>query len=757
MKKQLKVGLLSTLAGLAVVTAASCGGTAGSSASSNASGSSASSSNASSSSSSKKTTLNVAVNYSQQSGISYQEANAAALTYGEGITLTKGDILPTWKCIGEKLNVTITDGADYSKAQKDNWTQYVSEGFKDANGTNIDLVMGTQTLYDTAVAKNGLVAISDHLNEMPNFKAWTQKNKSIWQSMKSTDGKVYYTPYFDGKDDIEKMNIMNVEWIQKLLDGTEAADTATTIQSYYKATIPAQNGAQVLVWTGSERKSITVNYSDNTNAISMQNKLANKNGESLLKALKESLIAQYGDYISTSAGGKATGSDVIYNSLSEIFTTEKACYNVDDLVALIRCVKTNPGLLTGDATKKINPIIPRGSKTSRQYSIGELASWWGVRGISGENGGLYFDLDGEIQDGHTKDATYDALNNLHSIYQEGLIYQGYASKDDNNTEDKYRKSGMYDGSVFMIYEYNSSTTQYNADADEANKSGLNLQAVLPPVAKWAGSDSVQKNGVEYSGYFHFSEDNRALKTGGWAIPTSTTGEKLTKALELMDYMFSEEGSLIQDFGPDTKYTTTTSEHKAGEYVYWTPYAESTLKLTLNGVEQPEITEAIKKAIQESGLGWNNYYRKYVGSTQGIGHIRHGGLDFECLFSEKGKAGLQMLSKAMEDNVLCLVTTEFSDDTDLFCNSMLTGIPVAANVVSVYESDTSYKMLTDFWNNSKSKVVWTGTYVIMNDWTDENVVSICKNYNTLKSNFAQYNNVYTNEIQKAFDSMGIVEK
>ena len=740
MKKQLRVGLLSTLAGLGVASVASCGGN-----------------NEPTNSASNNTTLNVAVNYSQQSGISYQNADAAALNYGEGIALTKGDILPTWKCIGDKLGITITDGADYSKAQKDNWTQYVSEGFKDANGNAINLVMGTQELYDTAVAKNGLVAISDHLNEMPNFKAWTQKNKSTYQSMKSTDGKVYYTPYFDGQDDIEKMNIMNVEWIEKLLDGTDAADTAKTITTYYDKTVADEKDAKVIVYDGSARKTITVTYSNDTNAITKQNNLGTKNGQTLLKALKESLIAQYGSYISTEAGGSASASTAIYGKLSEIFTSEKACYNVDDLVALIRCVKASPKLLTGNAATEINPIIPRGSKTSRQYSIGELASWWGVRGISGEKGGLYFDLDGNIVDSHTNADTYTALNNLHKIYQEKLIYQGYASKDDNNTEDKYRKDGMYAGNVFMIYEYNSSTTQYNADADDNNKSGLNLQAVLPPVAKWAGDKEVKKDGVKYSGYFHFSEDNRALKTGGWAIPTSTTGETLTAALKLMDYMFSTEGSLIQDFGPDTKYTKTTADHKAGDYIYWTPYAESTEKLVLAGVEQPEITQAIKDAIQASGLGWNNYYRKYVGSTQGIGHIRHAGLDYECLFSAKGRAGLEMLSNAMSDGVLCLVTTVFSDETDLFCNSMLTGIPVAATVTSVYENDGSYKMLTDFWNNGKSKVVWTGTYVIMNGWDDENVKSICTNYDTLTNNFAQYNKVYTSEIQKAFDAMGIVEK
>ncbi len=756
MKKQLKVGLLSTLALLGVASVASCGGN--NDPSSSTGGSSTPSSSTPSSSSVVKTgKLNVAVNYSQQSGISYQGADAVTLEYGENINLTKGKVLPTWECIGDKLGVEITDGADYSKSQKDNWTQYVSEGFKDANGNDINLVMGTQTLYDTAIASGKLVAISDYLNQMPNFKKWTQQNRSIYSTMKSTDGKVYYTPYFDGLDDIEKMNLMNTAWIEKLLDGTDAADTNTPLTSYYEPTVAAEKDAEVIVYDGTARKTIKVTYSNDTNAIAKQNALSTKNGQTLLAALKGSLIAQYGDYISTSVNGGKASSGAIYNKLSEIFTSEKACYNVDDLVALIRCVKTNPGLLTGDATKTINPIVPRGSKTSRQYTIGEIAAWWGVRGMSGENGNLYFDLEGKIKDARTNTATYDALTNIHKIYQEQLIYQGFASSSDNNTEDKYRKDGMYAGTVFMLYEYNSSTCQFNSDSDTNNKSGLNLQAVLPPVAKWAGEKTVKLSGTEYSGYFHFSEDNRSLKTGGWAIPSSTTGETLTNALKLMDYMFSDEGALIQDFGPDTKYTTTTSAHKEGEYVYWTPYAESSEKLVLAGVEQPEITQAIKDAIIASGLGWNNYYRKFVGSTQGIGHVRHAGLDYECLFSAKGRAGLQMLSNAMSDGVFCVVKTTFSDETSLFCNSMLTGIPVSAGVVSVYESDTAYKMMTDFWNNSKSKVVWTGAYVIMDGWDASTVTAVITSKDNLYSQFDQYNKVYTTELQKAFDSLGIVEK
>ncbi len=749
MKKQLKVGLLSTLAVLGVASAASCGGTSESSTNSGAS---------QSSTSAKVTDLNVSVNYSQQSSVAYVESATKTLDYGEGITLTSGDILPTWKTFGQKLNLNILNGNDLGKTQKDDWTSYGTDGYKDKDGNMLDLVMGTQTLYDAAVANNQLIAISDHLNEMPNFKKWTENNRSTWTSMKSSDGKVYYTPYFDGLDDVEKMNIMNTEWVVKLLDGTEDADTSTTITSEYQPTVANEKEAKLTVYNGTSKTTITADYSRTNNAIYKQNLETTKNGQTLLAALKSALRAEYGNYIAKSAGGNAEGSSVIYNSLSEIFTGEKACYNVDDLVALIRVVKCCPKLLTGDETTKITPIIPRGSKTSRQYSIGELAAWWGVRGLSGENGNLYFDKDGQIKDARTNDETYTALNYLHQLYQEGLIYEGYCSSSDNNTEDKYRKTGIENGTVFLIYEYNTSTTQYNQDASGSNGK-INLQAVLPPVCKWAENTTLSYKNTdgqtsEYTGYFHFTEDNRALKTGGWAIPATT--DNLEGALKLMDYMFSDEGALIQDFGPDTKYTQTTSTHQAGDYVYWTPYAESEDKLTLAGVEQPQITQEIFDDIKTTGLGWNNYYRKYVGSTQGIGHVRHAGLDYECLFSKTGKAGLEMISQAMSDGVLVRAKTTFDDDTSMFFNSIPTGISMDSATVTAYEQDTAYKTMTNFWNNSKSKVVWTGSYVIMNGWDDENVKSVCTNYENLKSLFTQYDTVYTKKVNSAFDAMGIVE-
>ena len=105
----------------------------------------------------------------------------------------------------------------------------------------------------------------------------------------------------------------------------------------------------------------------------------------------------------------------------------------------------------------------------------------------------------------------------------------------------------------MIYDYNATSSPFNNDVAKDSKGAM--QPVLPPVVKWsAGKDlkyQATVNGEVVNlkdKYFHFSESNRALKSGGWCIPASSDNKD--SAIALMDYLFSEEGAYIQDFGPD---------------------------------------------------------------------------------------------------------------------------------------------------------------------------------------------------------------
>ena len=85
-------------------------------------------------------TVNVAINYTsggQLMSITYQKDSAYESL--NGTTYTKGDLLPVWEAIGEKLNINFVDLATTSDASTNaQWTRLSTSGFE-----GVDLVNGT--------------------------------------------------------------------------------------------------------------------------------------------------------------------------------------------------------------------------------------------------------------------------------------------------------------------------------------------------------------------------------------------------------------------------------------------------------------------------------------------------------------------------------------------------------------------------------------------------------------------------------------
>ena len=61
-----------------------------------------------------------------------------------------------------------------------------------------------------------LVNIADYLDQMPNFKAYLDENPIVKLSITgNTDtGAIYFSPYFDGVNDIERMPLMRMDWVR---------------------------------------------------------------------------------------------------------------------------------------------------------------------------------------------------------------------------------------------------------------------------------------------------------------------------------------------------------------------------------------------------------------------------------------------------------------------------------------------------------------------------------------------------------------
>lgn len=711
MKKTLKVLAAGALVA-SLATVASCGGKKDKTTSEEQSG---------------KSTVHVSVNYldgSTHYGITYQ--GATATTDVAGNNLTKGTMLPTWKVFGEKLNLNLVDSADYTKKYDKEWETYTSEGFKDSKGNKIDIMMCDGSKSAIAANQGKLVSIDSLLEQgkLPNFKKWLEKNDAagtLMSSMKSTDGKVYYTPYFDGLNNIENMLQMNVNMVKALLDEESPVfDTKAASVSGFTAQVPAMEN-EVIPVTGTDDKAttITVNIPAEKNIITQQNALGTKNGKTYTEALRNYIDEIYGDNI---------GAGKLYASRSEIFTSKSACYNADELVALFRCVQNNPKLLTGG--DEIYAFAPRAAAANRQISVLALAAMWGVRGIKGEKGNFYYGSDGKLVDGRTQANTYKAIDNLAQLYQEGIFpTQYYKGLNGDTNKDTYRQTLLTAGKLFSVYDFNNSTN-FNQDVVPDSKT-VNLEAVLPAVAKWDDGDNS-------TGYFHYSEDNRSLKSGGWSIMADS--DNIDGAAKLMDYIWTDEGADIQDFGPNTTdYRKAVTAYDAnGNRVA----GEGTMNI--NGAPVPVYSEKISTNA-DFIKGFATFMRNVVGSTHGIGHRRSDGVDYQTTPSIYGKSGAAKLSTCIGNGTFILATTSAPAG---FKASVPTNFSIPTTSQTLIDASQANKNMTAFWNQSGNDPCGFSK-VICDGWTSvKDTIGGSKADFISDANFAAIDAVYLKAYNKA---------
>ena len=86
---------------------------------------------------------------------------------------------------------------------------------------DVDMVSGTASKLTEYGEQGVVVNIAEYLDQMPNFKAYLEANPIVRLSItgNTSTGAIYFSPYFDGVNDIERMPLMRVDMVQKLLDG----------------------------------------------------------------------------------------------------------------------------------------------------------------------------------------------------------------------------------------------------------------------------------------------------------------------------------------------------------------------------------------------------------------------------------------------------------------------------------------------------------------------------------------------------------
>ena len=555
------------------------------------------------------TTLRMATGYNSAiTGLFFDatqfEKYPNGITLADGKTYKAGDLKPTWVAVSEKLGINF-ENMYQGKSASDEFKHHQNDLEK------VDMVSGTATQLSEAGVAGKLVNLADYLDAMPNFKAYLEANPVVLLSITADveTGAIYYSPYFDGVNDIERMPLMRTDWVAKLLNGegkftaNASNDLSASVYTPYmptsgKVVVEAANK------TGTAVISLTKDYDAAGNIVKVMNDAlaaGTVSGVDAVNMLRDYIDKAYGGYYGTNR--------------ADLFIGQDAAWDADELVALLRCVVANPQTLNG--TDKVAGLFSReDDNNQRRVDMFRFAgTLFGVRGLESRQDYLYVGTDGLLHDARQEEATYVALAKMNAMVQEGLISSSFVNGEDTET-----KILLQTDAGFMHYDYNQTQTAFNeTHLDE----GEAYMAVMVPVARWF--DGSDPNGV----YMRFTESWRSVKTDGWAISKAGVGDdknKLDAALKLIDYAYSAEGQILMSYGPDAFIKTKAD----GSYVTF----------NFNGKQMPVISDATFLELwDKAGGNYTNYARQFLGST--LSFVKSQAFEYQCthIVGQEGAAKL----------------------------------------------------------------------------------------------------------------------
>ena len=557
------------------------------------------------------TVLRMATGYQKpHQGISFVAAKeifadgAETITLANGKTYRVGDLKPTWEEMQKRIGVTFEDkwtGAGSAEKEFKVWAEKLDE---------VDMVSGSASILNENGVAGKLVNIADYLDHMPNFRAYLEANPIVRLSITgdTKTGAIYFSPYFDGVNDIERMPLMRTDWVVKLLDG-EGEFTAPASNelaaAVYQPYMPTSGKVEIdvvkLDKSGVEK--IAKDYDAAGNIIANMNAAGKLNGVQAVNMLRKYIDEAYNGYYGTQR--------------SNLFVGQNAAWDADELVALLRCVVANPQTLNG--TETVQGIFSREDENNqRRVDMFRFAgTLFGVRGLESRQDYLYVGADGLLHDARQEEATYVALERMNALAKEGLISSSFIAGQ------KATSSTMLeDDAGFMHYDYNQTQTILNeTKLDE----GEEYMAVMVPVARW--NDGTGEK------FFRFTESWRSVKTDGWAISlegVKGNPDKLHAALALIDYAYSKEGQILLSYGPDE----FIKHDENGNMVMF----------NFNGQEWPVIADATYEELWSLADGnYTNYARHFLGST--LSFAKSQSFEYQCTH-EVGKKGAGNISTAI---------------------------------------------------------------------------------------------------------------
>ena len=562
----------------------------------------------------KGTELRVAAGYnSDKTGISFTNADVtgSGITLADGKTYQTGDFKPTWQHLSEKLGITFIDKYSGQQASKEFpvWENQLDQ---------VDIVTGTTALLNAAGAKGTLVNLAEYLDVMPNFKAYLAQNQIARLSITgdTSNGAIYFSPYFDGNDDIERMPLVRADFVKKLLDTDGFTGANRPLAAYvYQPYVTEDYSVESLTADGTGTQTITKKVGGANNII------AKMNAQPLTG---DQAVKMFQDYIDETYAG-------VYAHRSDLFLGYDAAWDADEMVALLRCAVASLNDVDGNAIAGL--YSRETTNLQREVDLIRFAGHlFGVRGLESRQESLYFDKAGQLHDARQEADAYLAVERLNQLVKEGLIAVTGSVNSGNYLE---KDAGL------MSYDYNQTQTIMN-NTKLDNAAGEEYTVILVPVAKWDDGDGAK--------FMRFTESWRSAKTEGWALTVAGCAadtNKLHAALTLIDYAFSVQGQITMSYGPDEfiKVKDASVEVKT-----WDDVAKKYETFDFNGQQMPVVADATFAECQKlTGGNYTNYARQYLGSTLN-GFPKSQAFEYQMTHAI-GKKGAAIMSAAISKGIL----------------------------------------------------------------------------------------------------------
>lgn len=516
------------------------------------------------------TTETVDLETSDVLNIAHSQNNSQTLTYNQtspitlpdGKTVVQGDLKPVWQYISDEIGIEIVDTALQDAGPSEFLELQATTSFADATIYSGD----AGSLYMRYGQEGYFLDLTTRLDDMPNVKRFFEENPSLLDTVSAPDGGVYHLPYVPELGYHSMVFFGRPDWVTSLLDTEEHLEAETeTVGVIYEG-----------FWENRHDK----------NVVDLQNEAAN--GGTLDRDTALNVLL---DYIAETYPDLANPSD--------LYLGADAQYDMDELVALWLVIKTSPNTLSKVSTGEVVdgalsvPFFIR-STNHTNYPL-RLINYFG-----GQIGGdtqttFYIDDAGELQYSWNEPGALAGYTRLRELFAEGLIYNEIANE---NNDENFRNLLYGNDDNPDNTQYGFMTLDWIASTSTASDK---VAAMLPPVTTFFEEDE----------FVHYIGGYRPLLGFGMAVSTNASEEEINSALTLFDYIFSEDGHNVLNFGtPDM-------------------WVEGESFVGPDGTEYPKIGDwAFEQAAALSNNDMMSFMKYFLGANLQIAYEKSIGVELQ---------------------------------------------------------------------------------------------------------------------------------